>query len=89
MYRSTLSRINAQTEEEASLAKRAITWLTYAYRSLTISELQHGLAVTDGAGMFDEEDIASEKRIIAVCCGLITIGEESTIVRLVRECTIR
>jgi len=82
MYQTTWTRIKAQTEEEVSLAMRAIIWLAHANRSLTITELQHALAVAE---TFDEEDIAQEELIISVSCGLIVVDERSRTVRLVRK----
>ena len=85
LYRCTWRRIEAQTEDEVSLATTAIIWLTYAYQSLTVTELQHALAVSDNMEGFDEDDIVAEELIISVCCGLIVVDGESRIVRLVRE----
>ena len=85
LYRCTWRRIEAQTEDEVSLATTAIIWLTYAYQSLTVTELQHALAVSDNVEGFDEDDIVAEELIISVCCGLIVVDGESRIVRLVRE----
>jgi hypothetical protein len=85
LYESTWRRINAQTEDEVSLATKAIIWLTYAERSLSIRELQHALAVSNEMGNFDEDDIAVEELIISVSCGLIVFDGQSRVVRLVRE----
>ena len=87
IYQSTLERIRTQHKEAISLATRAITLLTYACRSLRITELQHALAVSDDAGTFDGDGVVSEQVIVSVCCGLIVVDEESKIVRLVREYT--
>ena len=85
LYECTLARIEAQTEEEVLLATKALIWLTYAYQSLTIEDLQHVLAVSDVSERFDEDDIAMEELIVSVCCGLIVVDAQSRIVRLVRE----
>jgi hypothetical protein len=85
LYESTWGRIKAQTEEEVLLATSALVWLTYAYQSLTIEELQHALAVSDDLERFDEDDIAMEELIVSVCCGLVVVDARSRIIRLVRE----
>lgn len=85
IYRASWGRIKAQPRERALLAERAIIWLTYAYRPLTITELQHGLALQCGRERFDGQDVADEEEIVSVSRGLITIEKESRIVRLVRE----
>jgi hypothetical protein len=87
LYDLTLGRIESQSRGEASLATKAIIWLTYGYWSLSIRELQHALAVSDQAERFDEDNIAPAELIVAVCCGLIVVDKESRIVRLVREYT--
>ncbi len=74
-------------EGDISLATRAIILLTYAYRPLRITELQHALAVSDDAETFDGDGVVAEEVIVSVCCGLIVVDEESKIVRLVREYT--
>lgn len=86
IYSASWARIKAQSYERASLAEGAIIWLTYAFRPLRITELQHALAVQrDGEG-FDDDDIADEETIVSASCGLIGIDGESRVVRLVREC---
>ena len=85
-YKRTLQRIDSQPKADISLARKAILWLTYAFRSLSIAELQHALAVSDQPVGFDEDDIAEENVIVSVCFGLIAIDKLSGIVRLVREC---
>jgi len=86
IYRSTLKRIKTQTEEDISLAARAITLLTHAYRTLEITELQHALGVPyNNTETFNDGDVVDEGAIVSVCCGLIVVDKESETVRLVRE----
>jgi hypothetical protein len=83
-----LDRIKTQPKDGISLAARAITLLTHAYRSLEITELRHALAVShNDAETFDDEDVVVEEVIVSVCCGLIVVDKESKVVRLVREYT--
>ena len=89
MYQATWARIEAQSPEEVLLAKRAILWVAYGIRNLQIVELQEALAICgDGDledGEFDEEDVPPTNLILALCCGLLTVGEgEIQVVRLVR-----
>jgi hypothetical protein len=83
LYESTWARIVAQTEDEVSLATKALLWLTYAYEPLTITRLQHAVVLSDEADRFDD-DIVPEELILAACCGLIEVDKQSEIVRLVR-----
>jgi hypothetical protein len=85
LYECTFRRIETQAENKASLARKAIIWLIYAYRSLTITELQHALALSDETEKFDEDEVSPEKFIVSACCGLIVADKQSRTVRLVRE----
>ena len=84
IYSASWERIKAQSKPQALLAESAIIWIIHAYRPLTITELQHALAVPSDGETFDTEDVADEDTIVSVSCGLITIEKESRIVRLVR-----
>jgi len=88
MYERTWERIEEQTDDEVSLARKVIIWLTYAYRPLKVTELQHAVAVPDEGDGFDEGDVTAEELIISACCGLIMVDQQSRIVRLVRECIV-
>ena len=87
MYERTWERIEAQTEDEVSLATKAIIWVTYTHQPLNVTQLQHAVVVSDEGDGFDEDDIAAEELIVSVCCGLIVV-DQSRIVRLVRECIL-
>jgi hypothetical protein len=64
------------------LLAEGVTWLTYAYRPLRITELQHVLQFGE---TFDNDEIADKETILSVCCGLVVTDRESQIVHLVRE----
>jgi hypothetical protein len=49
MYEDAMKRIEAQGADVAALAKDILSWIVCARRPLTIVELQHALAVEDGA----------------------------------------
>lgn len=87
MYDSVLERINSQEGDCSLLAKRAITWLVYASRSLKITELMHTVAIEGEELSFNEGDIPRQNLIVLVSCGMIEIEQESGVVRLVRECS--
>lgn len=85
IYHSVMKRIDDQDGEYSSFAKRAITWVLYAVRTLTIAELQHALAIHDIVGTFDDGDIAPQDILTTASCGIIEIQPKSGAVRLVRE----
>ena len=86
MYSSTVTRINSQSGDDSSLAMRVLLWLTYAFRPLRITELQHALAISNDTGIFDLDDITEKSFLTSVCCGLIITDRETNIIRLARKC---
>jgi hypothetical protein len=92
LYRHTLKRIEAQSEPEVLLAKRAILWLVYALEPLSMNRLQHALATDLDLGVFDEDDIVPGEFVFDVCCGLVSRSYDSVSpfnappLRLIRKC---
>jgi ankyrin repeat protein len=80
-------RIKGQKPRFANLALRTLSWITFSKRPLKTSELQHALAVTDGASTLDQRNLTHIDLITSVCAGLVTIDEESNIIRLVHYTT--
>ena len=58
-------------------------WITCAKRHLTTSELQHALAVEQGALKLDKENIPQVEDKVSVCAGMVVVDEESNVIRLV------
>ncbi|KAH9484675.1 Vegetative incompatibility protein HET-E-1 [Psilocybe cubensis] len=85
MYLALMNRINSQKGEYPALAKRAITWIVYARRPLTVSELQHALGIREGSNSFSKRDIPVQDMLTTSSCGIIEIQSRSGTVRLVRE----
>src|SRR5580698_1643659 len=44
-YDEAMERIERQDDSRTELAKRVLSWITYAVRPLSVTELQHALAV--------------------------------------------
>jgi ankyrin repeat protein len=86
-YEQAMERINGQREGFQLLAKNVLSWITYAKRPLTISELQHALAVEDGESELDEDNLPEIEDMVSVCAGLVTVDEESNIIRLIHYTT--
>ncbi|KAH9474934.1 hypothetical protein JR316_0012029 [Psilocybe cubensis] len=83
MYLSLMDSINSQKGEYPSFVKRAMTWIMYARRPLTASELQHALAIRDGENSFNTRDIPTQDLFTTLSCGIIEIQPRSQTVRLV------
>ncbi|EPS41921.1 hypothetical protein H072_4150 [Dactylellina haptotyla CBS 200.50] len=86
-YQEAMERINGQNQDSMALATQVLSWITCAVRPLTTSELQCALAVEIGEPSFDEENFPYMTRMLSVCAGLVTIDEESGIIRLVHYTT--
>jgi len=78
-----MNRIEGQIADQEELAKQVLSWITCAKRPLTTSELQHALAVEEGESELDRDNLPQIEDLITVCAGLVTIDEESDIIRLV------
>jgi ankyrin repeat protein len=80
-------RVKGQKPTFADLALRTLSWITFSKRPLTTSELQHALAVTDGASVLNLRNLTPIDLITSVCAGLVTVDEGSNIIRLVHYTT--
>ena len=86
-YDDALKRIEAQLPEDSVLARTSLSWITYAQRPLTTGELCHALAVNPGKVDLNKDNIPDIEDIVSVCAGLVTVDEESNIIRLVHYTT--
>ena len=86
-YNEAIERIDGQLADDRSLARRTLCWLSYAQRLLTTNELCHALAVEPGDKFLNANNVNEIEDIIAVCAGLVTVDEESSIIRLVHYTT--
>lgn len=84
-YEQVMERINSQGSGLRSLAMGALSWITLAKRNLTVVELQHALATKQGSSRLDEGDLPDIKDISSVCAGLVTVDENSNVIRLVHN----
>ncbi|KAI1125954.1 hypothetical protein F5Y10DRAFT_279158 [Nemania abortiva] len=85
-YDRAMRRINRRPREEADLAKRILSWITFARRPLVTEELRHALSVEIGTSYFDKENLL-QVDMVSMCAGLVTIDKESNIIRLVHYTT--
>ena len=82
-----MGRIEGQLKDQEELAKQVLSWVTCAKRPLSTTELQHALGVEVGEMELDPDNIPLVEDIVSVCAGLITVDEESSIIRLVHYTT--
>lgn len=86
-YEDALQRLQGQKTGFALLAKQIIAWLVCAARPLTVLELRYALAVEDDAVAIDKDNFPDADQMLNVCAGLVTIEEDSGIIRLVHYTT--
>ncbi|KAH6916284.1 hypothetical protein BKA70DRAFT_1179752, partial [Coprinopsis sp. MPI-PUGE-AT-0042] len=83
VYRRTWARISNEGRKHASLAKAVLVWVLNASRPMTISELERAVATSPDAHKFEASRVVPGSTLISLCGGLVTVEEESKLVRLV------
>ena len=84
-YDVAMERIGRQGEYDKKLAERVLSWITFAYRPLSLKELQTALAISASTTIINSDDFEDELILTSVCAGLVVIDETSNIIRLVRK----
>ncbi|KAJ7576452.1 ankyrin repeat-containing domain protein [Mycena floridula] len=74
-YDETMTRILAQGEDDANLACHVFLWLTYSQEPLTVTDLQHALAISPGMTAMNADAITDIEILTSVCAGLVVIEE--------------
>ncbi|KAH6916394.1 hypothetical protein BKA70DRAFT_1092729, partial [Coprinopsis sp. MPI-PUGE-AT-0042] len=83
VYRQTWVRISHQSRKHAPLAKAVLVWVLNAARSMTIEELERAVATSPDTHKFTPSRVVPGTTLVSICGGLITVEEESRLVRLV------
>ncbi|KAH8650295.1 hypothetical protein BGZ60DRAFT_389194, partial [Tricladium varicosporioides] len=86
-YNQAMIRIDSQMLGFQLLGRKVLSWITCAKRPLTTLELQYALAVKVGDTQLDRKNIRDIEVMVSVCAGLVTVDEESKIIRLVHYTT--
>jgi hypothetical protein len=87
MYEQAIKRIDGQEEGFRALAKQVLSWVTHTKTPLTTTELQHALAIRNGAAELNEDFIPEVEDLISVCAGLVTVDKQSNIIRWIHYTT--
>ena len=85
VYLRTWDRILKQRARHALTSKAVLLWVLYATRPVTIDELELAVATCPITYKFEARRMMSRDALITICCGLVTIEDDSRLVRLVRE----
>ena len=86
-YKEAIQRIEGQLSGDYELAKRVLSWITYAKRPLTTTEICCALAVEPDKAELDPENIPDVEDLLSVCAGLVVVDQESAVIRLVHYTT--
>ncbi|CAG8982672.1 hypothetical protein HYALB_00014050 [Hymenoscyphus albidus] len=86
-YKDAMVRIEGQIADEEELAKQVLSWITCAKRPLTTTELQHALAIEKEESKLDQDNLPDIEDLVTVCAGLVTVDEQSNVIRLVHYTT--
>ncbi|KAL7961672.1 ankyrin repeat-containing domain protein [Trichoderma compactum] len=86
-YEQTMERISKQEQGFKDLAMGVLQWITHAKRPLNTSELRHALATKEGEPNHCDDNLSDPGEIVAVCAGLVTVDEQSGVIRLVHYTT--
>ncbi|GKU14571.1 unnamed protein product [Fusarium langsethiae] len=87
-YEKTIRRIRNQGQKHRDLARKALTWLTFAREPFSKEQFRHALSVEDGMSELKEEDLQSTNVIFHVCMDLVKIEERSNTVSLLHFTTM-
>lgn len=84
IYDGILQRISDQKiAADRTLGLKALSRIVCAHRPLSLSELQHVLAVEPGATVFDRYLDYDQEEILSSTAGLVTVDSDKNAVRLV------
>jgi DNA replication protein DnaC len=82
-YGEAVQRIENQPPGHRTLARRVISWITFAKQPLKIAELCCALAVEPDTSTLDLDNITDHDDLVSVCAGLVVVDQESGVIRLV------
>ena len=84
-YEEALRRIDGQLDGDRELAKKVLSWITFAKRPLTTAEICCALAVEPGEEEPGPQNMLDVEDLVSVCAGLVVVDPESAIIRLVHH----
>src|SRR5436190_23841759 len=73
MYDAVMNRIGNQSSNDATLALKILSWITYAKAPLESTVLQHAVAVTKNTNDIGDDDLIAVEELVSVCAGIVTI----------------
>ena len=86
-YDKALERIYNQEPEHRRIALNAVAWVSYAFRVLSLKELQHAIAMKISDTVLDEDSVMDGQDITSLCAGLLVVDQRTNVVNLVHHST--
>lgn len=83
LYDAIILRIEQCHEDDVRLVKRALAWVHFSRRSISMDLLQYALAIQDGDTSIDQDACVDDDLLLSLCAGLINMEPESAIVRFI------
>ncbi|KAK1913102.1 hypothetical protein P3342_005038 [Pyrenophora teres f. teres] len=87
IYKDALQRIKSHLDKHYELAKKVLSWITYARRPLTTAELCYALAAEPEEPELDPDNLPDIEDLLSVCASLVVVDRESAVIRLVHYTT--
>ena len=87
LYEEAMQRINNQPDGPKELTTNVLRWIVHAKRPLKTVELRCALAIRLGTRELDHDYMPEVDDMVSYSAGLVTIDEESGIIRLVHFTT--
>ena len=85
-YTKTWHRITQQPPSKLGIAARALAWVLYATRSLSVEELRCSIATCPDTHRFESSRVIPLGTLLNACCGLLEVEKVTQVVRLIRTC---
>lgn len=83
-FQSTIQRISNLSTARKDLAFRTLMWISHTNRPLTVTELQHAMALRLDTDL-DRDNFPSVRTLLDCCSGLVEVDYESSTIRLVHH----
>lgn len=87
VYDAVMDRIKSQSSNDADLALKILSWITYAKMPLEAVVLQHAVVITENIMEIDDDDLIDIEDLVSICAGIVTVDRESGIIRLIHYTT--
>lgn len=82
-----MERVYDQESDRKDVALKTLAWISDAFRSLSLREFQHAVAIQHQEIDLDEKLIMDGASITAMCAGVVVIDQRTNLMNLVHYTT--